>query len=81
MTRDPSSLGRMAQHFEALQPPPRQVQASRRLRRWAILLAVLVVAAVAGHVLPKAAAEVQLIQIDAAMAEAEAAARAGRASD
>ena len=67
MTRDPSSLGRMAQHFEALQPPPRQVQASRALRRLVILLAVLVVAMVAGHVLPKAVAEAQLIQIKEAV--------------
>ena len=59
----PDNLRRLEGSGPWLHPSSPKVQASRALRRWVILLAVLVVAAVAGHVLPKAIAEAQLIQI------------------
>lgn len=53
MNPDPD-LGRMAQHFEALQPPRRKL----RLRRWAILAVLFFAAGAVGHVVVKGAANV-----------------------
>ena len=59
----PDNLRRLEGSGPWLHPAPPKARLPRALRRLVILLAVLVVAAVAGHVLSKAAAEVQLTQI------------------